>query len=716
MGIEKFFTTIKNNKEISEEVILNNLTVNSETVYIDFNALLIDTIDEIEQELNYILYDLIINNRDNCSELIFNKYNKYCKLSNLEDFNKLDKKIVLSNILKKNINFLISSNCKYLYISVDGIPTMAKIVEQRRRKYTNYIFDKMKNSYCDKFKDSFDEHRKIFELNRININKNIINNYETFIRENINCEQIIFSGCEDRGEGEHKIFIDIYERNNHNNYLIYSPDADVIILSLILSNKFNNINSLVIAKQREENILFIDILKLKENIINYVNKKVNKKYNNLIIQDICLLISFLGNDFIPKQLCFKSKDNITIILDTYCDYLKNNSYITYNQNYDVKINYNNLVTIISYFTRIENKLLYERYCVNNYKNTGYLSYLLNQNSSISNNSLLVDKISNYVNNYNEIVNLIKNNKDKNFIIDNINNLGEVFIKQLLLIEDKDISDNYTNQLDLFIDKLIKDISEQKYTNKLRLYKNSTNINDKFHQKNILLQNYHHKMIINDYDKEIYKFENRLENYNNILDYNNIGYFNIISSDNYYKINVDNITQNKNKYYRTHNIFNIRDICKEYISGLFFTFDLYFNKLKKLNVVSIWSYKYSITPLLKDIDEFLKKLSDRTLYLSKIFSSITNTNSHFYIKQDKFMNSLEHNIYISPYKIENDKYKRIYEEKYIFIDFNKIINSVLLNPYKFIYCDQGEYLSKSIIKNLNHVSYNDYYKLVIGLRN
>ena len=75
MGIEYFFSTIRNNKIINKNIFVDNY--NADYVYIDFNCLICNEIDKIEYELNYILYELILNIEfSEEAKIYIDKYNK----------------------------------------------------------------------------------------------------------------------------------------------------------------------------------------------------------------------------------------------------------------------------------------------------------------------------------------------------------------------------------------------------------------------------------------------------------------------------------------------------------------------------------------------------------------------------------------------------------------------------------------------------------------
>ena len=64
MGIEKFFNSIARNKTIrlADGITLGLETkIDSEYIYIDFNSIIYTIATEIETELNYLLYEVIIS-------------------------------------------------------------------------------------------------------------------------------------------------------------------------------------------------------------------------------------------------------------------------------------------------------------------------------------------------------------------------------------------------------------------------------------------------------------------------------------------------------------------------------------------------------------------------------------------------------------------------------------------------------------------------------
>ena len=95
-------------------------------------------------------------------------------------------------------------------------------------------------------------------IDRTEFIKNIYSNIEQ-VKLIFNIKNINISSNKIHGEGEKKIFTDILSRSKSGNYLIFSPDADVIVLSLIALNQLNNANIKVCRNYQLDNKDIIDI-------------------------------------------------------------------------------------------------------------------------------------------------------------------------------------------------------------------------------------------------------------------------------------------------------------------------------------------------------------------------------------------------------------------------------------------------------------------------
>ena len=208
-----------------------------------------------------------------------------------------------------------------VYIAIDGVAPVAKIKQQRSRRFKS-VADKM---MWDRIKK---KHNKPIHAHW---NNNAITPGTEFMVKLNNkiCEwaktykfPIIYSSCFTPAEGEHKLLQFIREKNENNSYLIYGLDADLIHLALstnsekiFLLREANEIN----RNESKEVLNYISIKIMRACIVNtmkeYLDKEVlnyntlnnmnNNKLagfqldNNSIINDFIFMCYFLGNDFLP---------------------------------------------------------------------------------------------------------------------------------------------------------------------------------------------------------------------------------------------------------------------------------------------------------------------------------------------------------------------------------------------------------------------------------
>ena len=120
-----------------------------------------------------------------------------------------------------------------IMIAFDGIAPVAKLEQQRNRRYKSAFEKKIKKrvipNYCEEWNTSAITPGTEF---MVNLNKNI-KNYFRGKEQAYNVKNIIVSGSDEVGEGEHKIFQYIRDKNHTDlTTVVYGLDADLIMLCL----------------------------------------------------------------------------------------------------------------------------------------------------------------------------------------------------------------------------------------------------------------------------------------------------------------------------------------------------------------------------------------------------------------------------------------------------------------------------------------------------
>jgi 5'-3' exoribonuclease 2 len=242
---------------------------------------------------------------------------------NLTSIDKLEKKMF--NRILKYIDFLID-HCnpqKEVFISVDGVAPLAKMNQQRKRRFRSVqdkiLFDKIKKKYNKEKKNNWSN---TVITPGTEFMEKLNNEIITHFKKKKSNLKITLSSYHVPGEGEHKILDDIRNKNNDENvYVIYGLDADLIFLSM--ASQKNNIyllreeteikkkNPTILEDKEsiEEELIFVSIDEMKKSYINKLkeiiitssnNKLIGYNFNNKnLINDFIVICFLLGNDFLP---------------------------------------------------------------------------------------------------------------------------------------------------------------------------------------------------------------------------------------------------------------------------------------------------------------------------------------------------------------------------------------------------------------------------------
>lgn len=280
MGIPSYFSyLVRNHPQILQQFQCNNFKVNN--FYLDCNSIIYDVIHNIDfKTIKEPETDVIIKQ-------VFLKIDEYV------------------DIIKPTNN---------LFIAFDGVAPMAKLDQQRERRYKSLFQTKIsrsiyKNIKSDPWNTSAITPGTIF-MNKLNER---VKNYFSDPKK-YNLKNIILSTSANYGEGEHKIFDFIRtfpdEHNENTSTIIYGLDADLIMLCInhipICKNIFlfretpEFIKS--ISSELEPNKQYLlDIPELAKNITLNMNngEALNGVQTTNRLYDYIFMCFFLGNDFMP---------------------------------------------------------------------------------------------------------------------------------------------------------------------------------------------------------------------------------------------------------------------------------------------------------------------------------------------------------------------------------------------------------------------------------
>jgi 5'-3' exonuclease len=322
-----------------------------------------------------------------CNSIIYDAYSKM-------EFDKLTETVAVSIIKRVIIKIeeyisLINPS-KTVIIAFDGVAPVAKLEQQRSRRYKSWYQNEISKIIFKKEKE------EVWNTTAITPGTNFMTELNAMVTEHFNTEsysrlkvdKIFVSGSNKVGEGEHKIFD--YIRVNPNKHLtettiIYGLDADLIMLSInhlpICPNIYlfretpHFIQSIDSSLEPESNY-YLDIPELTNAIISYMNndRELTLEQQKNKVYDYIFLCFFLGNDFLPHFPAINIRTGgVDKMINAYKATIGNtNEYIT-----DGKIiNWNNLRKVVLFLANLEEEFIIKEHRSRNNKER----YLLPENT------------------------------------------------------------------------------------------------------------------------------------------------------------------------------------------------------------------------------------------------------------------------------------------------------------------------------------------------
>ena len=322
-----------------------------------------------------------------CNSIIYDAYSKM-------EFDKLTETVAVSIIKRVIIKIeeyisLINPS-KTVIIAFDGVAPVAKLEQQRSRRYKSWYQNEISKIIFKKEKED------VWNTTAITPGTNFMTELNAMVTEHFNTDsysrlkvdKIFVSGSNKVGEGEHKIFD--YIRVNPNKHLtettiIYGLDADLIMLSInhlpICPNIYlfretpHFIQSIDSSLEPESNY-YLDIPELTNAIISYMNndRELTLEQQKNKVYDYIFLCFFLGNDFLPHFPAINIRTGgVDKMINAYKATIGNtNEYIT-----DGKIiNWNNLRKVVLFLANLEEEFIIKEHRSRNNKER----YLLPENT------------------------------------------------------------------------------------------------------------------------------------------------------------------------------------------------------------------------------------------------------------------------------------------------------------------------------------------------
>jgi 5'-3' exonuclease len=202
---------------------------------------------------------------------------------------------------------------KGVYVAIDGVVPMAKMRQQRLRRF--------KSSWLQENGVERDTTQQVSATQQVWDTNAITPGTKFMERLRRRMERVAqehrgwhVSSADEPGEGEHKI-MDEWRKmdSNADHYAVYGLDADLIVLSMLnreLRSAWlfrEEIDAGVVKRDSldTEKYIWLNIDTLQKHIVQDIQPNVQ----GLFMKDYCFAMSCLGNDFLPSSLSFKIRDD-----------------------------------------------------------------------------------------------------------------------------------------------------------------------------------------------------------------------------------------------------------------------------------------------------------------------------------------------------------------------------------------------------------------------
>ena len=303
MGIPSYFSHIV--KKYKKIILRRNEITNVDNLFMDSNSIIYDVIHSI-------------------------KYEDYGDIVSYEDA--IIKRVI--ELIEDYIELIQPSNI--IYIAFDGVAPLAKMKQQRERRYRSDFISN--HEFMKSFKTP-----SLWSSANITPGTNFMIKLSKYITRHFHSKEnyyhvkrIICSTSLQEGEGEHKIFDFIRNENLDRDHkmVLYGLDADLIMLS-IFNHEYQHIyitrEAPVFMKTYTTNeLLFMDV----DLLCHYIVSNMSCKYNsNNRLYDYVFMCFLLGNDFLPHFPALNIRTHgIDILVEVYNNFIGNypNRYLVNN--------------------------------------------------------------------------------------------------------------------------------------------------------------------------------------------------------------------------------------------------------------------------------------------------------------------------------------------------------------------------------------------------
>lgn len=206
-----------------------------------------------------------------------------------------------------------------LYIGIDGVAPLAKMVQQRKRRHLSALQMQLINE----FKAQNNIPYTSWDSNCITPGTNFMAKLNIHLKSYYKAKprsfEIVVSGPDEQGEGEHKIIKYIKDLGDNDPFsdVIYGLDADLIMLCLSCKKRrlyLMRETTQVTHQRGVQGYKYVDIDTLRSSVATHLYNKPDECF---MLDYVCICF-LLGNDFLPHNLALDIKhDGLKSICHVY---------------------------------------------------------------------------------------------------------------------------------------------------------------------------------------------------------------------------------------------------------------------------------------------------------------------------------------------------------------------------------------------------------------
>ena len=509
-------------------------------------------------------------------------------------------------------NISSKGKLKKIYACLDGVPPLAKMSEQKNRRYIGAILNNLERDISKQFR--FTSTGDVFQIDLFHYRTMICCGTplmdkieQALFNLNLKDIDIEVSTMYSKGEGEHKIVNLLREGLPYDSYCIMSPDSDMIVLMGLLCSDTTldkrKVYNFRIDYQDSHTYQFIDMHLLITRFINYFSQILTKSITKPMVSATLFMLFVFGNDFLPKLPML----DIKLHFDLVCEISLKLSHTGLKMiAKDQTLNYE---FILAFFQELNR--YYQSICIDHEINYSYANYQkVCDNLSLSNEYLdlyrhhsKIHQIRVTYSNFNVYRNMVITafGRLKHFLQSNV-----VYIHKLntfISTFHRNVADSYFL---LVMSRIVKFPGSNQFRNsapedfyrKIVCYMNSTGDTKSVRlEVNLISRNWNYTPTESEtpFQAEQFKLAKSLEPYRTMFGVRPVS---IVR----YDLNRNKVTDHTESYYTTYFHLNITpdDIAKiilDYMLGIEWLYAYYITKPPKL---PDWSYPHNLAPLLSDL--------------------------------------------------------------------------------------------------------------------